>query len=101
MDESFSQGNATPSIFSETKLVMWNPSWLAARRLQSQLVAWTALILIVSVAGTSEIQTRANIRLLEQNLRDRTESVVHAVYCAISLGSWAESGFLPVDALQE
>jgi signal transduction histidine kinase len=80
---------------------MWNSSWLTTRRLQSQLVAWTALILIVSVVGTAEIRTRANIRLLEQNLRDRTETLLRAVDHALGLGSLSESDFLPVDSLQQ
>ena len=79
---------------------MLNSSWLTARRLQSQLVAWTALILIVSVVSTSEIRTRANIRLLEQNLRDRTETLVRAVDRALGLNSISESEFPSVDSLQ-
>src|SRR5687767_1418678 len=57
---------------------MWRPSFLA-RRLQTQLLVWTALILIASVTLTFEVRTRLNLRVLEGNLRDRTETLVRAV----------------------
>lgn len=65
---------------------MWK-KWFLARRLQTQLLLWTALILIVSVAITFEVRTRLNLQLLEGNLRDRTETLVHVVDRALLLGS--------------
>jgi two-component system NtrC family sensor kinase len=40
---------------------------------------WTALIVTVSVVGTMEIGVRSNVRLLEGNLRDRSETVIRSV----------------------
>ena len=62
-------------------------SWLLARRLQTQLLFWTALIVVVSVGVTFEIRTRLNLRMLEQNLRDRTETLVRSVENTLTLGS--------------
>src|SRR5262245_57772820 len=58
---------------------MFRPSWFAARRLQSQLLIWTAIILIVCVPVTQEVRTRRNIRLLEENQRGRNEQLIAAV----------------------
>jgi signal transduction histidine kinase len=58
---------------------MAKPSWFAARRLQSQLLLWTAIIMIASVSITLEMRMRSNIRLLEQALRERSEQLIMAV----------------------
>ncbi len=58
-----------------------------AKRLQTQLLAWTALILVISVAVTFEIRTGLNLRLLEENLRDRAETLVVAVDRALGFRS--------------
>jgi signal transduction histidine kinase len=68
---------------------MWN-NWVTARRLQTQLLLWTALILIASVGITFEVSTRLNLRMLEENLRDRAETLVRAVDRAV-LGGVEES----------
>src|SRR3989449_11490174 len=54
-------------------------SWFLARRLQTQLLFWTALIVVISVGVTFEVRTRLNLRILEQNLRDRIETLARAV----------------------
>ena len=66
---------------------MPRPSWFAARRLQNQLLIWTALILIVSVPVTQEVRTRRNILLLEENLRERNEQLIVAVDRSLRLQS--------------
>jgi two-component system NtrC family sensor kinase len=53
--------------------------WYTARRLQSQLLLWTALIVTVSVVGILEIAVRSNIRMLEGNLRSRSENGIGSV----------------------
>src|SRR3954465_12829026 len=82
------------------RLSMWNSAF-TTRRLQSQLVAWTALILITTVVGMSEIRTRANIRLLEQNLRDRTDTLLRGVDRALSLQSVSGSELPAINSLQQ
>src|SRR4051812_8887569 len=64
-----------------------------AKRLQARLLAWTAFILVISVAVTFGIRTRLNLRFLQENLRDRAETLVIAVGRAIDL----QNG--PVDAM--
>ena len=56
-----------------------------AKRLQTQLLAWTALILVISVAVTFNIRTYLNLRILEGNLKDRAETLVVAVDRALGL----------------
>jgi hypothetical protein len=75
---------------------MVNWSWLTARRLQTQLLLWTALILIVSVVGTQEARIRSNLRLLEDNLRTRSETMIRAVDEAVGLRFAAQVGTLPL-----
>lgn len=58
-----------------------------AKRLQTQLLAWTALILVISVAVTFEIRTELNLRILEENLRERAETLVVAVDRALGFRS--------------
>jgi signal transduction histidine kinase len=61
-------------------------SWsFGARRIQTQLVVWTALILVISVVIISEIRTRSGVRLLENYLEDRAESEVRTVANALNL----------------
>jgi len=74
---------------------MVRPSWFAARRLQSQLLIWTAVILIVSVVVTQEVRTRRNIRLLEQNLRERSEQLITAVDKSLRLQSAPDPAMVP------
>src|SRR5688572_13152462 len=69
---------------------MAKPTWLTARRLQSQLLIWTALIIIVSVVVTSEVRTRSNIRLLEQDLRERSETLIMVVDRSLRLSAQQE-----------
>lgn len=61
-------------------------AWFLARRLQTQLLVWTALIVALSVVVTFEVRTRLNLRMLEQNLRDRMETLVRAVDNTLPLG---------------
>jgi signal transduction histidine kinase len=56
-----------------------SPSWFTGKRLQTRLILWTSLILIVSVTAASEIRTRYNIHLLESNLQVRSETLVGAL----------------------
>src|SRR5689334_12577446 len=56
-----------------------------AKRLQARLLAWTAFILVISVAVTFGIRTRLNLKFLQENLRDRAETLVIAVGRAIDL----------------
>ncbi len=61
-------------------------SWsFGARRIQSQLVVWTALILVMTVVVISEIRSRSSVRLLEDYLQDRAESEVQTVGTALNL----------------
>ena len=61
-------------------------SWsFGARRIQTQLVVWTALILVLSVVIISEIRTRSSVRLLQNYLQDRAESEVRTVANALNL----------------
>ena len=71
-------------------------SRLLARRLQTQLLVWTALIVVLSVGVTFEVRMRLNLRMLEDNLRDRTETLVRAVDHTLMLGS----SQMPVSALE-
>src|SRR5215471_6483414 len=50
-----------------------------AKRIQTQLVIWTALILILAVAVISEIRGQSTVRLLQNFLQDRAESEVRTV----------------------
>jgi len=61
-------------------------SWsFGAHRIQTQLVVWTALILILSVVIISEIRTQSSVRLLQNYLEDRAESEVRTVADALNL----------------
>ena len=61
-------------------------SWsFGARRIQTQLVVWTALILVLSVVVISEIRMRSSVRLLQNYLQDRAESEVRTVANALNL----------------
>ena len=61
-------------------------SWsFGARRIQTQLVVWTALILVLSVVIISEIRLRSSVRLLQNYLQDRAESEVRTVANALNL----------------
>jgi signal transduction histidine kinase len=61
-------------------------SWsFGARRIQTQLVVWTALIIVLSVVVISEIRMRASVRLLQNYLQDRAESEVRTVANALNL----------------
>ena len=57
--------------------------------------------MIVSVIGTSEIRTRANIRLLEDNLRERSETMVGSVEHSLRLESFFTREPNSIDALQD
>jgi signal transduction histidine kinase len=65
---------------------MWK-SWFLARRLQTQLLVWTALILIASVVITFELRTQLNLRNLERNLRDRSETLLRALDRSLMLAT--------------
>src|SRR5438093_12881309 len=71
-------------------------SRLLAKRLQTQLLVWTTLIVVVSVVLTFEVRMRLNLRMLEDNLRERTETLVRAVDRTLMLAS----NELPPAALQ-
>jgi signal transduction histidine kinase len=58
---------------------MLTSPWYTARRLQTQLLVWTTVIVIVSVVATMEIRIRSNVRLLEGNLRDRSETMLRSL----------------------
>jgi len=61
-------------------------SWsFGARRIQTQLVVWTALILVLSLVIISEIRMRSSVRLLQNYLQDRAESEVRTVANALNL----------------
>src|SRR3954463_5599307 len=61
-------------------------SWsFGARRIQTQLVVWTALIIVLSVVVISEIRMRSSVRLLQDYLQDRAESEVRTVANALNL----------------
>src|SRR5215468_4198208 len=62
-------------------------SWFTTRRLQSQLIAWTAVILLITVPTISEVRIRANIQLLENNLRQRSETLAHSAIRVLRLTS--------------
>ena len=64
---------------------MFKPWPFGARRIQSQLVVWTALILVLAVVVTSEIRLQSSVRLLENYLQDRAESEVRTVANALNL----------------
>src|SRR6185436_15618460 len=55
------------------------------RRIQTQLLIWTALILMLAVAVISEIRGQSNTRLLQNFLQDRAESEVRTVASALKL----------------
>src|SRR5262245_24533380 len=59
---------------------------ILVNRLQTQLLVWTALILVISVTGLFEIRMYLNLSNLEQNLRDRGETTSTAVEKALSIG---------------
>jgi hypothetical protein len=59
---------------------------LLGKRVQTQLLVWTALILVISVTGLFEIRMYLNVSNLEQNLRDRSETTATAVEKALSVG---------------
>ncbi|MFH1575024.1 MAG: HAMP domain-containing protein, partial [Acidobacteriota bacterium] len=54
-------------------------------RLQTRLLAWTSVIVVLCIMGTLEIRTRFAARLLERELQERTETVVHAAARALHL----------------
>src|SRR5262245_48430044 len=64
---------------------MLSSSWYTSRRLQTQLLLWTAVILIVSVVGTMELRVRSNVQLLEGNLRDRSETTLRSLKQLVDL----------------
>jgi signal transduction histidine kinase len=80
---------------------MLNWSWLTARRLQTQLLLWTALILIVSVVTILEVRIRSSARLLEGNLRNRSETMIKAVDEALGLRFAPQVGTLPPDVISD
>lgn len=73
-------------------------SWFTGKRLQTRLIAWTAVILIVAVIAASEIRTRYNIHLLESNLQIRSETLVGALNK--TLGQMVSSPDLQIPALE-
>jgi methyl-accepting chemotaxis protein len=63
-------------------------SWsFGARRIQNQLVVWTALILVLSVFLISEIRNVSSVRLLQHYLEDRAQSEVRAVADLLNLSN--------------
>jgi signal transduction histidine kinase len=64
---------------------MFKSGSFGARRIQNQMVVWTALILVLSVVGISEIRGRSSVRLLESYLQDRAGSEVRTVANALEL----------------
>src|SRR5436190_12851257 len=74
------------------------PSWFTGKRLQTRLILWTGVILIVSITAASEIRTRYNIRILESNLKVRSETLVGALNK--TLGNMAKSPDLDMNALK-
>jgi len=66
---------------------MIKPWSFGARRIQNQLVVWTALILVLSVVITSEIRNISSVRLLQHYLQDRAKSEVRAVAEALNLSN--------------
>jgi len=80
---------------------MLNWSWFTARRLQTQLLVWTALILIVTVVAILEVRTRRNVRLLEGNLQTRSETVIETVDQTLGLHFASQIGTLPTEVIQE
>ncbi len=78
-----------------------NWSWLIARRLQTQLLVWTAVILLVSVVAILETRIRFSAALLEDNLRNRSETMIKAVDEALGLRFAAQIGPLPPDIMSD
>jgi signal transduction histidine kinase len=74
---------------------MFNWSWFTARRLQTQLLVWTALILIVSVVVSLEVRIKLNVRMLEDNLRARSETMIEGVGEALGLRFAHDTGTAP------
>jgi signal transduction histidine kinase len=74
------------------------PSWFTGKRLQTRLILWTGVILIVSITTASEIRTRYNIHLLEANLQVRSETLVEALKRA--LGHMASAPDLDIATLE-
>src|SRR5688572_17459635 len=68
-------------------LGMLRPSWFTARRIQSQLLIWTSVIITASVSITQEVRMSRNIRLLEDGLRERSAQLIEAVDRSLRLGS--------------
>jgi C4-dicarboxylate-specific signal transduction histidine kinase len=54
------------------------------KRLQTRLMLWTSVILIVTVTAASEIRTRYNIHLLESNLQIQSETLVGTLSKTVS-----------------
>jgi signal transduction histidine kinase len=74
-------------------------SWFTGNRLQTRLIAWTAVILTIAIAVSSEIRTRYNIHFLEANLQARSETLVSALNK--TLGSMANSSELDTRAMEK
>jgi hypothetical protein len=92
-------GALTPHICCEWFVSIFTSSWYASRRLQTQLLLWTAIIVIVSVVGTLEIRVRSNVRLLEDNLKDRSETTLRSLEQVVDLAT-SNSGPAPIKALE-
>src|SRR5436190_16784032 len=75
------------------------PSWFTGKRLQTRLILWTGVILIVAITAASEIRTRYNIKILESNLKVRSETLVGALNK--TLGNMAKSPDLDINALKD
>jgi signal transduction histidine kinase len=86
-------------IFERSCGDMLNRSWLITKRLQTKLLVWTALILIVSLVVTFEVRIRMNARMLEDNLRARSETMIRAVNAALGLHLAPRAGTLPPEVL--
>jgi signal transduction histidine kinase len=80
---------------------MLNWSWLRARRLQTQLLFWTAVIVMASVVVSLEVRIHLNVRMLEDNLRGRSETMIRAVEEALGLRFAAQAGTLPPEVLED
>jgi C4-dicarboxylate-specific signal transduction histidine kinase len=74
-------------------------SWLSARRLQTQLLVWTAVILIVSVVVSLEVKIRLDLLMLQDNLRARSETMIRAVDEALGLRFALQTGTLAPEVL--
>src|SRR5262245_40289957 len=68
-------------------------TWFTTRRLQTQLMVWTAVIMLVTVPTISEIRIRANIHVLEDNLRQRSQTLARAAARALRLSSTPSHAF--------